>query len=88
MSLVTSTEGVGLDMEAGDDGADHGICEAIEAAITAGRLRAAARKSPKTASVWNALADPYTRRAATLLSDAIFRLGADAAGPDARGEEW
>ena len=74
-------------MEAGDDRADHGICEAISLAVKAGVFRTAARLNPKTASVWNALAAPYTSRAATLLDGAIFRLGADAAGPDARGED-
>lgn len=73
-------------MEAGDDGADHGICEAIEAAVQAGVFRAAARLNPKTARVWNTLAEPYSKRAATLLDDAIIRVGADCAGPDARGE--
>lgn len=87
MSLVTSTEGMGLEMEAGDDGADHGVCEAIKAAVRAGLYRAAARANPRGASVWNTLAEPYSRHAAHHLDRAIFRLGADAAGPDARGED-
>lgn len=72
-------------MEAAD-GIDQGVVEAIEAAIAAGVFRRAARLSPRTAETWNSFAEPYTNRAATLLDGAIHRLGADASGPDARGE--
>lgn len=74
-----------MDME-GEDGADHGVCEAISAAVRAGLYRAAARANPRGASVWNTLAEPYSQMATVSLTEAIFRLGADCAGPDARGE--
>lgn len=72
-------------MEAAD-GIDQGIVEAMRAAVTAGVFRRAARLNPKTAETWNRLAEIYSRMAATMLESAIHRLGADASGPDARGE--
>ena len=74
-------------MEAAD-GIDHGIVQAIREAVLAGVFRRAARFNPKSAAVWNHLAEPHSQRAATLLDVAIHRLGADSSGPDARGEWW
>lgn len=75
-------------MEAGEDGADQAIVQAIQEAVQAGVFRRAARHNPASARVWNTLAEPYSQRAATLLAVAMFRVGADASGPDARGEKW
>lgn len=72
-------------MEAAD-GIDHAIVEAIQEAVSSGIFRRAARLNPKSAEVWDTLAEPHSQRAAILLDSAIIRLGADASGPDARGE--
>jgi len=74
-------------MEAGDDGADQAIVDAIYFAVRAGLYRGLARNRPQSAGAWNALAKPHSDRAATLLNNAITRLCVDDAGPDARGED-
>jgi hypothetical protein len=84
---MLDSEADGLDMEAGDDGADQAIVQAIQEAVLAGAFRSAARHNPKSARVWDTLAEPYSRRVAALLETAIRTLGAEDAEPFARGEE-
>lgn len=74
-------------MEAGEDGADQAIVQAIQEAVQAGVFRRAARHNPASARVWDTLAEPYSQRASNLLDLAIRKLGAEDAEPFARGEE-
>lgn len=63
---------------------DAAVSLAIAEAVKAGVFRRAARTNPKSAAVWKPLAEDHSRRAATLLNDAMQRLDADCGGPCSR----
>jgi len=69
-----------------ESGLDYGIRLAIIEGARAGLHRSAARQNPKTAATWDGFAEVHTKRVAALLGSAIKRLGAEDAGPCARGE--
>ena len=52
---------------------DPNIEQAISEAVKAGVFRRAARLNPGSARIWNALAEPHSRRVATILDDIIGR---------------
>lgn len=68
------------------DGIDDSIRLAIIEGVRAGKYWHAAQLIPRMAGLYVGTAETFSQRAATLLDDAIHRLGVEDAGPDARGE--
>lgn len=68
------------------EGVDEKIVQAIIEGARAGKYRAAARLIPRMAEMYEGAAEVFAGKATTLLGDAIRRLGAEDAGPFARGE--
>lgn len=60
---------------------DPAIAAAIDEAVKAGVFRRAAKLNPMQADIWNALGADHTSKAATLLYEAVRRIGASDARP-------